>query len=228
MLPHKNKRTLTALASAAMIATILPGAASAQDRAGRTTEVQQDAFQATGTVGTSLAVGDEVYRQARVYTKQYGTMEIRLEDGTDLTVAPNASLVIDEYVFSGTAGANTLALSLAKGAVRMVSGRMPKDAYSVKTEVATIGIRGTEFWLNADDPSLLQIWVLDGTVVARPAQSTTEFAFDAPAYATCSATSCSAGDAPPVPATFPNNPGGRQTGDFGEDEQEFSGDIGLQ
>jgi hypothetical protein len=220
------KQPLLALAIAACLATTVSVQVSAQERAGRTTEVQPDAFQATGAVGISLANGDEVFRQARVYTRQYGTMEIRLEDGTNLTVAPNASLIIDEFVFSGNSGPNTLAISLAKGAVRMASGRMPKDSVAIKTSVATIGIRGTEFWLNAEDPALLQIWVLDGTVLARPEQSTTEFAFDAPAYATCSATSCEAGEAPPVPPTFPNNPSGRQTGDSGVDDGESESSSG--
>lgn len=199
--------------------------AAAQDRAGRATAVQPDAFQATSQVGYKVAAGAEIFRQARVYTKDYGTMEIALEDGTALTVAPNASLVIDNYVYSGAPQPGALSLSLARGALRMVSGRMPKENYAVTTSVATIGVRGTTFWLDANDPDLLQIWVTDGAVVARPVQPDQEFAFDAPAYATCSATACASGAAPPVPATYPNNPSGRQTGDAGNDDQGMDMDT---
>lgn len=210
----------------AMTALVAPPLV-AQERAGKAVQVQQDAFQAISSRGDPVSTGSEIIKNARVYTKQYGTMDIRLEDGTNLLVAPNASIVIDDYVFTGRDSGNSFGISLTRGALKMVSGRMPKDAYGVTTPVATIGIRGTEFWLDAEDPDLLQIWVLDGSVVARPSQSSTEFVFDAPAYATCSATSCQAGEAPPVPDSYPNDPTGSSFGGFEEDgDAEPEGEEG--
>jgi hypothetical protein len=72
------------------------------------------------------SASDEIYRDARVYTKQYGSMDIQLEDGTNLVISPNSSLVIDEYVYAGAGSAGSLAISLTRGAMRMVSGKMEK------------------------------------------------------------------------------------------------------
>lgn len=207
------------VAATAVAAVALTSPLSAQERAGRTTAVQPDAFQAIGRAGVPIGKNDAIFRQARVYTKQYGTIEIRLEDGTSLTVAPNASLVIDDYIFAGPANAGSLALSLSRGAMRMVSGRMPKTAVAVSTPVATIGVRGTDFWVNAASAELIELWVTEGVVTAAPTQSATVFEFPAPAYATCSASGCQTGDAPPIPVTNPLG-GGSGGGDPGAGEGE--------
>lgn len=200
----------------------------AQERAGRAVKVQQQAFQASGLAGHPLDTGAEIFQQARVYTKQYGSIEIKLEDGASLTVAPNASLVIDEYVFAGETRPGSIALSLARGAIRMISGRMPKDGVSITTPVATIGVRGTVFWVDAVSDDETQIWVTEGVVTAAPKQSGDQFEFTAPSHATCSAVSCAqAAAVPPVPATFPLGGGGsRGDGPSQEDRPERGGERG--
>lgn len=200
-----DKRTTIGTITAAALSL---GAAEvgAADRAGVAEQVQADAFQSTVGVGLPVEQHDDVFQNANVYTKQYGTMEILLDDGTSLTVAPNSSLTIDEYVYAGRQSAGSLSLSLAKGAVRFVSGRMTSDSYKVQTEVATIGVRGTTFWLNERSDGNLEVWAIDGTVTAAPVNSAQTFTFNAPAYALCSEAGCEQGDAPPVPATFPFDP----------------------
>lgn len=178
----------------------------AAERAGVAERVQNDAFQSTVGIGFAVKQYDDVFQNAKVYTKEYGSMDVLLDDGTSLTVAPNSSLTIDEYVYAGRQNAGSLSLSLAKGAVRFVSGRMTSDSYKVKTQVATIGVRGTTFWLNERADGNLEVWTLDGTVTAAPVNSAQTFTFDAPAYALCSDAGCEQGDAPPVPATFPLDP----------------------
>ncbi len=198
--------------------------ASAADRAGVAERVQNDAFQSTVGIGFPVAQHDEVFQNAKVYTKEYGSMEVLLDDGTSLTVAPNSSVTIDEYVYAGRQSTGSLSLSLAKGAVRFVSGRMTSDSYKVTTQVATIGVRGTTFWLNERPDGNLEVWTLDGTVTAAPVNSTQTFTFDAPAYALCSDASCEQGDVPPVPATYPLDPTdpGNEDG-LGDDEGGESG-----
>lgn len=205
----------------AAIAALFAGGAGAAELAGRAVAVQQDALQAEGQVGFPIEAGAEIYRQARVYTKQYGTAEIRLEDGTSLTVAPNASVVINDYVFAGAGRPGSLALSLGRGAMRMVSGRMPKEGVAIATGIGTIGVRGTDFWIEAPNDDLIRLWVLEGVVTAAPSNSATVFEFAAPAYATCSAGGCEAGDAPAVPAVNPLGGGaGGGVGDPGVDDKE--------
>ena len=200
---NRNTTICTITAAALSLGAAEVGAA---DRAGVAERVQNDAFQSTVGVGLPVMQHDDVFQNANVYTKQYGSMDVLLDDGTTLTVAPNSSLTIDEYVYAGRQNAGSLSLSLAKGAVRFVSGRMTSDSYKVTTQVATIGVRGTTFWLNERPDGNVEVWAIEGTVTATPVNSAQTFTLNAPAYALCSAAGCEQGDVPPIPATFPLDP----------------------
>lgn len=65
--------------------------------------------------------------------------------------------------------------------MRFISGRMTSDSYKVSTQVATIGVRGTTFWLNERPDGNIEVWTIDGTVTAAPVNSTQTFTFNAPA-----------------------------------------------
>ena len=184
---------------------LLIASAASAEQIGFVSDAQADAFQARLSVGHPIGTGESVFRNARLYTKSYGSAKILLKDGSDLMITPNSSIILDDYVFSD-AGAQSMALSLTKGALRMVSGRMRKDAVIAKTLIANIGIRGTQFWLDVDTPDLLRIWIQDGSVVARPVDTTEEFVFPAPAYAECTATTCYVAEPPELPEAFPADP----------------------
>lgn len=182
----------------------LSGAALAE-RIGVVDRAQADAFQARSRIGHPIGTGESIFRNARIYTKSFGTAKILLKDGSDLMITPNSSIVLDDYVFS-EGGAQSLAVSLSKGALRMVSGRMQKDAVVATTNIASIGIRGTQFWLDVDTPDLLRIWIQDGSVIARPVDTDEVFVFPAPAYAECTTTTCKIAEPPELPEAFPRDP----------------------
>ena len=97
-------------------------------------------------------------------------------------------------------------MSLVAGALRVISGRMTKPSYRVSTTVAQIGVRGTLYWLDVDEPGVLKIWVDEGAVEARPVRSDEVFVFEAPVYAECTETTCALSDPPPKPVKFPDDP----------------------
>ncbi len=168
-------------------------------------EAQADAFQARSSAGHPISFGESIYRNARIYTKSYGSAKILLKDGSDLMITPNSSIVLDDFVFSD-GGAQSMAVSLTKGALRMISGRIQKEAFVATTLVANVGIRGTQFWLDVDTPDLLRIWIQDGSVIARPVGTDQEFVFPAPAYAECTTTTCYEAEPPELPEAFPIDP----------------------
>ncbi len=184
---------------------ILAAAAAAAERVGVVDAAQADAFQARSSIGHPIGTGQSIFRNARIYTKSYGSAKILLSDGSDLMITPNSSVVIDDYVFSD-GGPQSMAVSLTKGALRMVSGRMQKDAVLATTSIAHIGIRGTQFWLDVDTPDLLRIWIQDGVVIARPVDTDQEFVFNAPVYAECTTTTCQITEPPELPEAFPREP----------------------
>ncbi|MFV0475693.1 MAG: FecR domain-containing protein [Pikeienuella sp.] len=191
-----------ACATLAGLIALAAGPLLAEERAGRAIRVQQEAFQATSPIGFPIETDDDIFRQARIYTKQYGSIEITLLDGTALTVAPNASLVIDDYVFAGEGESGAMALSLGRGAMRLISGRMPKEGVAITTPSATIGVRGTTIWASVEGPDRTELWVTEGVGLITPTNGQT-YEIAAPAHVICSAESCDEGGDPPVPLIFP-------------------------
>lgn len=218
------------------VAALACGSAAAQERAGETVRVQPQSYQRTGAYPFNLRRGSEIYRQANVFTKEYGSVSMLFDDGTDLTLGPDTDVTIDEYVYS-PGGGGQAAISFGKGVLRMVSGTMPKGSVTIDTPVATVGIRGTTFTLALPTTNQLRGWVEDGTVTAAPDQSSQVFAFSAPAAFVCSAAGCEQTDGGPPPGAFPASPPdagfgfGPGDGDGegeGEDAGHDSGSPGLE
>jgi len=72
---------------------------------------------------------------------------LRLTDGTRLTLRPNTKFAVEEFNPSLNKDASAK-LSLFRGGMRAITGFISKynsNGYKMRTPVATIGIRGTEF-----------------------------------------------------------------------------------
>lgn len=72
---------------------------------------------------------------------------LRLSDGTRLTLRPNSKFAVEQFNPSRDEKAGAT-LRLFKGGMRTVTGFISKynrNGYKMRTSVATIGIRGTEF-----------------------------------------------------------------------------------
>jgi len=79
-------------------------------------------------------------------TGKSARLEVTMVDGTVLTLGEKAVLVVSEYVMDAAPNA---ALRLLQGAFSAATGKITQTAdasFLVKTEVATIGVRGTTFW----------------------------------------------------------------------------------
>lgn len=209
------------LASATLIVAALSTAATlAAERAGHTTRVQPASFQQEQLLPLTLSVGDQIFRDARVFTQTHGSLEMSLDDGSVLTLGPNSDIVVDEYVYSPESTDGSAAMTLGRGVLRMVSGRLPSDSVRIRTPVATIGIRGTDFTLDTKSEMLVKVWVDDGIVTVAPSQSSEVFELEAPAFAVCTPTECQRGNALPRPTMFPYIP---YTDPHGEDRRSKNG-----
>jgi len=92
--------------------------------------------------GSGIDVGDTVVSEtARV--------QLRFTDGGFVSLAPHSEFRVNAYSYSGQPdGSERVAMELIKGGLRTISGLIGKarqSAYKMKTSVATIGIRGTEY-----------------------------------------------------------------------------------
>ncbi len=90
-----------------------------------------------------LRVGIDIQADELITTKDDDRAHLVFLDGSSLTVGPNAAIKVDRFVYDSTARTGIIALTIAKGAFRLVGGRISKNSpVTITTPSATIGIRG--------------------------------------------------------------------------------------
>ena len=139
---------------------------AAQETIGTVSRIQGEASGARGGVVQALGLNASVFLNETVSTGAAARLELTFKDNTQLTLGENAKLMLDRYVFNPTAGRGTIRFRLV-GAFRFLSGQLSKLArsdVSVTTAVATIGIRGTEFWGGPIDDQSLGVFLIAGAV----------------------------------------------------------------
>ncbi|WP_420546953.1 FecR family protein [Curvivirga sp.] len=111
--------------------------------AGQTTVVYLKAFadERQLEVNNMIKVGEVLT------TRPDARLHARMVDNTVLMLGENAKFKIDELAFNDMQA--TASFSILSGAFRMVSGKLtkrPNNQVTLTTPIATIGIRGTDFW----------------------------------------------------------------------------------
>ncbi len=96
-----------------------------------------------GAAKRALLLGDNVLANERLISSPDGSGQLLFLDQTSLTVSPNSDIVLDKYVYDPNNQSGEIALTVGKGVLRMIGGRITKSNPAViKTPTATIGIRG--------------------------------------------------------------------------------------
>ncbi len=111
-----------------------------------------------------LESGQPVFVNELIEANKDSRGELQLRDDTKLVVAEGARLVLDKYVYDPNATAGAVVLNLSKGAMRFVTGKSAKEAYEIKTPVATIGVRGTIFDAFVSPQGELAVLLIEGAV----------------------------------------------------------------
>jgi hypothetical protein len=97
--------------------------------------------------------GDEVATVDRIETGPDSGASVVLRDGTRMVLGPSSRLDLKSFQFNATTQDGNMLLSLLQGSLRMITGLIGKlhpEAVQVETPVAVIGIRGTDFIVQAD------------------------------------------------------------------------------
>ena len=90
-----------------------------------------------------LEVGDRLVFEERIETSRDGNTQVLFLDSTTLSIGPNARVTLDAFVYDPGTGSGELALSILKGVVRFIGGRISKLApVRIRTPRAELGIRG--------------------------------------------------------------------------------------
>lgn len=149
-----------------LLSGVVGNQVAAQETAGTVSRIQGEASGAFGGTTRSLALNTSVVLNEIVSTGAAARLEVTFKDNTRLTLGENTKLTLDRYVFNPATGRGMIRFRVA-GALRFLSGQVSKLARSdvrVTTPVATIGIRGTEFWGGPIDDQVLGVFLLEGAV----------------------------------------------------------------
>lgn len=98
-----------------------------------------------GAARTALFQNDYVFSGQLVETVEKGGMSILFNDGTEFRLGSAASMTLDKFVYNAKEKKGALAINMVSGMFRFTTGKINKEGVQLKTPVATIGIRGTDF-----------------------------------------------------------------------------------
>ena len=83
-----------------------------------------------------------------------GRLAIQFLDDSIVRLTEHSKLIIDEYIFDPDPSKSKMALNMASGTARFISGafgKIDKKNITINTPTATIGIRGTDFTTTVDE-----------------------------------------------------------------------------
>ena len=132
---------------------------------GSVTRLQGEGTLTRGTSSSPLAAEVSIQLNDDISTGTAARAELTFTDGTKLTVGEQSKVKVDTFVFNEGYSGNKLGLDIA-GPFRFVSGKLSKGKgaeVSVTTPMATIGIRGTDFWGGLID-NQFGVFLIEGSV----------------------------------------------------------------
>ncbi|MGZ3411793.1 MAG: FecR family protein [Xanthobacteraceae bacterium] len=113
------------------------------DKIGVAAAVKNDVTASLGGTPQPLATGNDVLANQRIRTGVASTAQLLFLDETSVSVAPQSEIVLDRFVYNPNRSAGNVVLTTGRGAFRFVTGAQNPTNYTIKTPVATIGVRGT-------------------------------------------------------------------------------------
>lgn len=114
---------------------------------------------------TRLKRNDALFEQDKLITQAGSKLMFRLQDKTKISLAENTEFELSQYRFDQVAETSDVRFKMVKGAFRTLSGLIGKQAnpmLEIETPMATIGIRGTEFWGGFIFSDALDVTMLSG------------------------------------------------------------------
>ena len=129
-------------AMTAMLA-LLAAPASAQQRIGVASMAKNEV---SGTIAGRTQVigtGAQIFQNEVVTTGDNSSAQLLFRDQTTLTLGSNARMTLDRFVYDPSTRTGDIAIDIAEGAFRFMSGDAESQSYKIQTLTATTAVRGT-------------------------------------------------------------------------------------
>jgi hypothetical protein len=141
--------------------------AQSQNVAGEVTRLQGTVEAVQPGSSRTLKLGDKIFVRDSIETGTNTRIQIIFRDGSDLILGEETIFAIDTYIFDDSGNSGTTAFTLVAGVFRLVTGAIASrddPSVTIKTPLATIGIRGTDLW-GAQRPNRLRVGMFGGIAV---------------------------------------------------------------
>ncbi len=140
--PRKPLALAVAIATGAVPVIANANAGRVEFAYGQVSIQDADGAQKAVKKGTQVDSGDTI-------TTERGRAQLRFTDGQFVSLAPKTTFNVEDYNYAGTEdGTEKSFFNLFRGGLRTITGAIGKrnrNAYRMKTPVATIGIRRSEY-----------------------------------------------------------------------------------
>ena len=132
-----------------------------------------------GEAPRKLKRRSKIFVGEKIITGPESNTQIRFKDGGIVALRESTEFLVSNYTYQkqneGEEGENEVVLELVKGGFRTLTGNIDKDdKYKVKTPVASIGIRGTNYETVLETPTSLVTGVYGGGVDVSNDEGTLE------------------------------------------------------
>ncbi len=120
-----------------------------------------------------LSLRSEVESGDTLMTEKNTYALVKFIDNSEITLKPGTTFKVENFAFdAGKPDGDQAAFSLVKGGLRSVTGllgKRNKEKFSMKTPGATIGIRGTTFVAEMEEPSAEAVAAREAYLLASTA-----------------------------------------------------------
>ncbi|MGI8526395.1 MAG: FecR family protein [Pseudolabrys sp.] len=114
------------------------------DEIGNVASVQGTANLTRNGASSALKVSDPIYKGDVLRTGPNASLGVTFDDETTFNLSANASITVDEFVYTPAGGANAALFNVTRGTVAFAANLVAKTGdMKITTPTSTLGIRGT-------------------------------------------------------------------------------------
>ena len=139
-------RTLL-ISAIAIVGSVHATASLAQSTIGTASIAQNKVEGIIARVPLPITAGGSVFQNERVRTGDASQAGLVFLDNTNFDVGPKSEVTLDRFVYNPDRGTGRVTFEARRGVFRFVTGSQDPKDYKIKTSIATIEVRGTEFHL---------------------------------------------------------------------------------
>ncbi|PCI30425.1 MAG: hypothetical protein COB67_01905 [SAR324 cluster bacterium] len=146
---------------------ISPSLQAAPLVAGVITQSQGKVFATREGKRRPLFVSSSVFQGDQLHTEKKARLRLLMIDGSQITLGEKTNFLIQEYSFPKGSNSGIVSLNLKQGFFRTITSkfRRTKRRFRIRTALATIGVKGTDFWGGFWSNELFEVALLEGTAL---------------------------------------------------------------